>query len=74
MTTPAQQQPFVHIPETVSQNFVRLYQAFDVAGLTVKLDLYEGMIHNFQDRIPDSPEAVVARRKIRTFVHQHLGM
>jgi len=38
----------------------------------VKLDLYEGMVHNFQDRIPDAPEAVLARRKIREFVLQHL--
>jgi len=43
--------------------FVRLYQALDVAAVPVKLDLYEGMIHNFQDRIPDAPEAIMARRK-----------
>jgi epsilon-lactone hydrolase len=54
------------------RGFVRLYQALDVAGVPVKLDLYEGMIHNFQDRIPDAPEAVLARQKIRAFVRQHL--
>jgi len=51
-----------------------MYQALDVAGVPVKLDLYEGMIHNFQDRIPDAPEAILARRKIRMFLQQHLGM
>jgi acetyl esterase/lipase len=62
------------LKETLLSGFVRLYQALDVAGVPVKLDLYEGMIHNFQDRIPDSPEAIVARQKIRAFVHQYLGM
>jgi len=40
----------------------------------VKLDLYEGMIHNFPDRIPDAPEAIAARQKMRAFLHQHLGL
>lgn len=62
------------LKETLLSGFVRLYQALDVAGVPVKLDLYEGMIHNFQNRIPDAPEAVLARRKMQTFVHQHLGM
>ncbi|MBV8569498.1 MAG: hypothetical protein JO319_02700 [Acidobacteriaceae bacterium] len=60
--------------ETLLSGFVRLYQALDVAALPVKLDLYEGMVHNFQDRIPDAPESILAARKVRTFVHQHLGM
>jgi monoterpene epsilon-lactone hydrolase len=62
------------LKETLLSSFVRRYQALDVAGVQVKLDLYEGMIHNFQDRIPDAPEAILARREMRTFVHQHLGM
>jgi acetyl esterase/lipase len=62
------------LKETLLSGFVRLYQALDVAGVPVKLDLYEGMIHNFQDRIPDVPEAISARRKMRMFVHQYLGM
>jgi len=62
------------LKETLLSGFVRLYQALDVAGIPVKLDLYEGMIHNFQDRIPDAPEAIVARQKMRTFVDHHLGM
>ena len=62
------------LKETLLSGFVRMYQALDVAGVPVKLDLYEGMIHNFQDRIPDAPEAILARRKIRMFLQQHLGM
>ena len=62
------------LKEVLLSGFVRMYQALDVAGVPVKLDLYEGMIHNFPDRIPDAPEAILARQKVRTFVHQHLGM
>jgi len=40
----------------------------------VKLDLYEGMVHNFQDRIPDAPESILARNKMRDFLIQHLRM
>jgi acetyl esterase/lipase len=29
-------------------NFVRLYQALDQANIPVKLDIYEGMPHDFQ--------------------------
>jgi len=60
------------LKETLLSGFVRLYQALDVAGVPVKLDLYEGMVHNFQDRIPDAPESILARRKMRAFLHQHL--
>ncbi len=62
------------LKETLLSGFVRLYQALDVAGVPVKLDLYEAMVHNFQDRIPDSPEAILARSKLRDFVHQHLAI
>lgn len=62
------------LKETLLSGFVRFYQALDTAGIPVKLDLYEAMIHNFQDRIPDAPEAILARRKMRTFLHQQLGM
>lgn len=37
------------LKETLLSGFVQLYQALDVAGVEVKLDLYEGMIHNFSD-------------------------
>ncbi len=62
------------LKEVLLSGFVRMYQALDTAGVTVKLDLYEGMIHNFPDRIPDAPEAIAARQKMRAFLHQHLGL
>jgi epsilon-lactone hydrolase len=62
------------LKETLLSGFVRLYQALDVAGVPVKLDLYEGMIHNFQDRIPDAPESILARKKMRDFLFQLLRM
>lgn len=62
------------LKETLLSGFVRLYQALDVAGVPVKLDLYEGMIHNFQDRIPDAPESILARRKMCEFLKGHLGL
>jgi monoterpene epsilon-lactone hydrolase len=58
--------------EILLSGFVRLYQALDTAGQTVKLDLYEGMPHNFVSRIPEAPESKSARRKIRDFVRLHL--
>jgi epsilon-lactone hydrolase len=59
--------------EILLSGFIRLYQALDTAGQAVKLDIYEAMTHNFPSRIPESPEAKVARRKIRDFVRLHLG-
>ncbi|MBV9250503.1 MAG: alpha/beta hydrolase [Acetobacteraceae bacterium] len=60
------------LKETLLSGFVRLYQALDLAGVPVKLDLYEGMIHNFQDRIPGAPESCLARKKMRDFLFQYL--
>jgi monoterpene epsilon-lactone hydrolase len=59
--------------EILLSGFVRLYQALDTAGLTVKLDIYEGMPHNFASRIPEAPESKEARKKIQSFVREHLG-
>jgi epsilon-lactone hydrolase len=59
--------------EILLSGFIRLYQALDTAGLTVKLDIYEGMPHNFASRIPEAPESKVARKKIQDFVRVHLG-
>lgn len=62
------------LKEVLLSGFVRFYQALDVAGVPVKLDLYEGMIHNFQDRIPDAPESALALSKMRNFLRQHLEL
>ena len=59
--------------EIFLSNFVRLYQALDMSGQTVKLDLYEGMIHVFQPRLPDSPESTAALAKMNAFLAQYLG-
>ena len=59
--------------EILLSGFVRLYQALDTAGVTVKLDIYEGMPHNFASRIPEAPESKVARKKITEFVRKYLG-
>ena len=58
--------------EIFLSNFVRQYQALDAAGQVVKLDLYEGMWHVFQDswRLP---EAKLALGKMKRFLEQHLG-
>lgn len=61
------------LKEVLLSGFVRLYQAIDATGQEVKLDLYEGMPHNFQDRIPDAPESESARTKMREFLQKHLG-
>lgn len=57
--------------EIFLSNFVRLYQVLDTAGQTVKLDLYEGMPHVFQIRLPDSPESVTAVKKMNDFLEQY---
>jgi acetyl esterase/lipase len=59
--------------EIFLSNFVRLYQAMDQAGITVKLDLYEGMWHVFQEINYDLPESETAHRKMDSFFRQWLG-
>jgi acetyl esterase/lipase len=54
--------------EIFLSNFVRLYRALDLAGVPVTLDLYEGMPHVFQQRLPDSPESQTAFRKMAEFL------
>ena len=58
--------------ELFLSNFVRLYQALDTAGQTVKLDLYEGLTHVFQ-AAHSLPESIVARRKVSSFLHRYMG-
>jgi acetyl esterase/lipase len=59
--------------EIFLSNFVRLYQALDNSGQTVKLDLYEGMPHVFQLKLPESPESVTALQKMNSFLIRHLN-
>ena len=61
------------IKEIFLSNFIRQYQALDTAGQTVKLDLYEGMIHVFQLNIISSPESDMTLKKRAAFVKQYLG-
>lgn len=58
--------------EIFLSNYVRHYQALDQAGVPVKLDLYEGMIHDFQAILPDSPEGQAALKKVRQFLEKYL--
>ncbi|WP_162798034.1 alpha/beta hydrolase fold domain-containing protein [Sulfitobacter sp. JL08] len=58
--------------EIFLSNFVRLHQALDQAGQTVKLDLYEGMPHVFMAALPESPESRVAVSKAGDWVSEHL--
>jgi epsilon-lactone hydrolase len=58
--------------EIFLSNFVRQYQAIDQAGIPVKLDLYEGMWHVFQEINYDLPESIIAHNKMRDFVKLYL--
>ncbi|ETX06111.1 MAG: hypothetical protein ETSY2_19065 [Candidatus Entotheonella gemina] len=58
--------------EICLSSFIRLYQALDTAGQTVKLDLYEGLTHVFQAE-HNLPESILARRKVRDFFNRYLG-
>jgi len=58
--------------EIFLSNFVRLYRAIDSAGQVVTLDIYEGMPHVFQVKLPASPESVTAVKKMDAFLVKHL--
>jgi monoterpene epsilon-lactone hydrolase len=58
--------------EVLLSGFVQLYQAIDSQGGTVKLDVYEGMVHTFQEIRPDLPESKLARRKDADFLRHYL--
>jgi len=58
--------------EIFLSNAVRLYQAIEAAGGVAKLDVYEGMPHVFQPRLPESPETKLAMRKVTAFVDQYV--
>jgi monoterpene epsilon-lactone hydrolase len=60
--------------EIFLSNFIRHYQALDQANIPVKLDLYEGMWHDFQFVNYDLPESAIALGKIRDWVYLHMGL
>lgn len=59
--------------EILLSGFIRLYQAIDQSGHEVKLDLYEGMVHVFQSKLPDSPESKVAVKKSGEFITHYIN-
>ena len=58
--------------EIFLSNFIRLYQALDQAGQTVKLDIYEGMPHVFIPIMPRSAESQAAIAKVHNWVSEYL--
>lgn len=58
--------------EIFLSNAVRHYQVLDQAGITVKLDAYEGMWHVFPAFHWQLPESDLAREKMTAFLKQHL--
>lgn len=58
--------------EFMLSDFVRLYQALDQVDVPVKLDIYEGMPHDFQIFLYNTPESNTALSKMSDFLHQYL--
>jgi len=58
--------------ETLLSGFVRLYRVIDSAGADARLDLYEGMVHAFQEIAYGLPESGLARQNSIRFLRQHL--
>jgi len=58
--------------EIFVSNFIRQYQAIDQAGIPVKLDLYEGMWHVFQEINYNLPESQIALGKFRDWMYLYL--
>lgn len=60
--------------EMLLSDFVRLYQALDQAGIPVKLDIYEGMPHEFQIFFfHNTTESNIAISKTSDFLKEYLG-
>ena len=59
--------------EIFLSNSVRHYQALDQAGVSVKLDPYDGMWHVFQAFSWSIPESKLARKKMGVFLQRHLA-
>lgn len=59
--------------EFMLSDFVRLYQAIDQVDIPVKLDIYEGMPHDFQIFLYNTSETYTALSKMSNFLHHYLG-
>lgn len=59
--------------EMLLSDFVRLYQALDQANIPVKLDICEGMPHDFQFFIHNTTESDIALSKTKDFFKEYLG-
>jgi hypothetical protein len=59
--------------EMLLSDFVRLYQALDLAGVPVKLDIYEGMPHAFQTFFHNTTESNIAISKTNDFLKEYLN-
>jgi acetyl esterase/lipase len=58
--------------EFMLSDFVRLYQTLDQADIPVKLDIYEGMPHDFQIFLYNTPETYTAVSKMTDFLRHYL--
>ena len=57
--------------EILLSDSIPFYQALDLAGQSVQLDLYDGMWHLFQFFPIEGPEAIQARSKTCEYIHEH---
>jgi epsilon-lactone hydrolase len=58
--------------EILLSDFVRLHQALDQANIPVKLDIYEGMPHDFQLFLYNTTESDIALSKTNDFFKEYL--
>jgi len=56
--------------EILLSTSVRLFQKLEAAGQDVKLDVYEGMWHVFQQQ--QLPETEIALKKSASHINKHL--
>ena len=59
--------------EILLSDFIRLYQAIVQADIPVKLDIYEGMPHDFQIFLYNTTESNTSLSKMSKFLREHLG-
>jgi epsilon-lactone hydrolase len=58
--------------EILLSDFIRLYQAIDQADIPVKLDIYEGMPHDFQILLHNTTESNTSLSKMSNFLKTYL--